>query len=183
METVEIVYWNCVCAMADEIGFKVEKLTADTYFSWKFNMHMYLMGKDLWEIVSGTETLAEDEADANVRSQFKKQEQKAMSAFCLSVSTPLQIYVRNVKTAKEAWDSLSGHFEEKTLSRKIFYRRKLYSLRMQKNTDMVNHVNSLKTISEHLESLGDVVAEKDLVMILISSLPDEYNIQLLPLSL
>ena len=104
METVEVVYWYLVCAMADEIGFKVEKLTADTYFSWKFNMHMYLMGKDLWEIVSGTEVLAQDEADANVRSQFKKREQKAMSAICLSVSTPLQIYVRNVKTAKEAWD-------------------------------------------------------------------------------
>ena len=46
---------------------------------------------------------------------------------------------------------------------------------MEKGTTMVAHVNNLKTISEHLEALDDEVAEKDLVMILISSLPEEYN--------
>ena len=46
---------------------------------------------------------------------------------------------------------------------------------MEKGTTMTAHVNSLKTIAEHLESLDDAVAEKNLVMILISSLPDSYN--------
>lgn len=40
---------------------------------------------------------------------------------------------------------------------------------------MVTHVNYIKTIAEHLEALDDEVVDKDLVMILISSLPDEYN--------
>ena len=46
---------------------------------------------------------------------------------------------------------------------------------MEKENSMIDHVNKLKTIAEHLEALDDIVAEKDLVMILISSLPDEYN--------
>ena len=48
-------------------------------------------------------------------------------------------------------------------------------MRLEKGTTMTTHVNQLKTISEHLEALDDVVQEKDLVMILISSLPDDYN--------
>ena len=40
---------------------------------------------------------------------------------------------------------------------------------------MLAHVNYIKTLSEHLEAVGDAVAEKDLVIILISSLPEEYN--------
>ena len=40
---------------------------------------------------------------------------------------------------------------------------------------MTEHINKLKTISEHLEALDDAVLEKDLVMILISSLPEDYN--------
>ena len=40
---------------------------------------------------------------------------------------------------------------------------------------MVEHVNKLKTIAEHLEALDDMVSEKDLVMILISSLPEDFN--------
>ena len=155
-------------------GFKVDKLTNDNYHHWKFNMRMFLMGKDLWEITDGTEVLP-DGAGEEKRRKFKKRENQAMSFICLGVSTPLQIYVRPTKSAKEAWESLSSHFEEKTLSRKIHYRRKLYALRMEKGTTMTAHVNSLKTIAEHLESLDDAVVEKDLVMILISSLPESYN--------
>ena len=40
----------------EETNFKIEKLTAEYYHSWKFNMKMYLIGNDLWEIVSGIET-------------------------------------------------------------------------------------------------------------------------------
>ena len=40
---------------------------------------------------------------------------------------------------------------------------------------MTNHVNEIKTISEHLEAIGDPIAEHDLLIILISSLPEEFN--------
>eukprot|EP00795_Rhopilema_esculentum_P012375 gene12375-3031_t len=40
---------------------------------------------------------------------------------------------------------------------------------------MINHVNYLKTLSEHLDAVGDPIKENDLVIILISSLPEEYN--------
>ena len=158
----------------EDISFKVEKLTGDNYHSWKFQMKMCLIGKDLWEIVTGTDQLAEGATDAEQR-KFRKKENFALASVCLSVATNLQIYVRSAKSAKEAWDNLEQHFEQKSLSRKIFYRRKLYSARMDKGTSMVAHVNYIKTLSEHLEAVGDAVAEKDLVIILISSLPEEYN--------
>ena len=40
---------------------------------------------------------------------------------------------------------------------------------------MTNYVNEIKTISEHLEAIGNQIAEHDLVIILISSLPKEFN--------
>ena len=46
---------------------------------------------------------------------------------------------------------------------------------MSKGTDMVTHINYVKTLSEHLQAVDDPVSDKDLVMILISSLPEEYN--------
>ena len=158
----------------EDISFKVEKLTGDNYHSWKFQMQMCLIGKDLWEIVTGTDQLAEGATDAEQR-RFRKRENLALALVCLSVATNLQIYVRSAKSEKEAWDNLEQHFEQKSLSRKIFYRRKLYSARMDKGTSMLAHVNYIKTLSEHLEAVGDAVAEKDLVIILISSLPEEYN--------
>ena len=95
------------------------KLNGDNYHSWKFNVKMLLIGKDLWEVVDGTEVLGEDAGDAE-KKLFKKRDNQALSIVCLSVQPNLQIYVRNCKSSKEAWDSLSNHFEEKTLSKKIF---------------------------------------------------------------
>ena len=104
-------------AVADEANFKVERLTADNYYSWKFNMKMYLIGKDLWDIVNGTEVVAHDADDADKR-KFKKRENMALATVCLSVSQSLQIYERSAKTSEEAWDTLEKHFQRNTLSRK-----------------------------------------------------------------
>ena len=43
----------------EESGFRVEKLSSENYHNWKFDMRMLLIGKDLWEIVSGGEVLAQ----------------------------------------------------------------------------------------------------------------------------
>ena len=122
----------------DTSSFKVEKLTTDNYYTWKFNMKIFLIGKDLWDIVNGNEQLDEN-ADADVRNKFRRRDNQALAIICLSISTDLQIYVRGAETGKVAWDTLANHFEEKTLSKKIFYRRKLYSTRMVKGTDIVTH--------------------------------------------
>ena len=108
-------------------------------------------------------------------NKFKKRENLALATVCLSISTNLQIYVRSAESATAAWENLSKHFEQKSLSRKILYRRKWYSARMEIGTSMINHINYIKTLSEHSEALEDPVQEKDVVIILISSLPDEYN--------
>ena len=121
-------------------GLKVEKLTGDNHHSWTFQMKMLLIAKDLWEIVTGAETLSGN-ATAEEQRKFKKRENLPWATICLSVSTNLQIYVRNAIKAIEAWDNLSKHFQQKTLSRKIFYRRKLHSARMNKGTNMMEHIN------------------------------------------
>ena len=101
----------------DDVGFKVEKLTGDNYHHWKFQMKMCLIGKDLWEIVTGAETLPAD-ASAEEQRKFRKRENLALATVCLSVATNLQIYVRSAESAKEAWENLEKHFEEKSLSRR-----------------------------------------------------------------
>eukprot|EP00794_Sanderia_malayensis_P002050 gene2050-biopygen1853 len=161
-------------ASEETTGLKVEKLDGENYHNWKFQMKLHLMAKNLWEIVTGDETLSED-ATAAEKIRFKRRENLALATVCLSVVTGLQIYVRSAATAKEAWESLQQHFEKKSLSQKIFYRRKLYAAQMDKGGSMLDHVNYIKTLSEHLEAVGDSIAEKDLVIILVSSLPESYN--------
>ena len=155
-------------------SFKIEKLTAENYYSWKFNIKMSLIVKDLWEIVQGTETLAED-ASAEEQRKFKNRENLAIASVCSSVTTSLQIYVRSAKSTKEAWDNLQKQLEAKSLSKKLCYHRKLYSEHLQKLTDMTEHINFFRTTADQLKAVEDPISEEDLVIMLISSLPDEIT--------
>ena len=155
-------------------GFKVKKLTGENYYAWKFQTKMALIGKDLWEIVTGDEVLNEDASQAD-RRKFQRRSNMALVTICLSVAANIQIYVRSAANATEAWENLEKHFEKKSLFQKIYYRRKLYSARLEKGVSMLEHVNYLQTLSDHLEAMGDPIAEKDPVIILISSLTKEFN--------
>ena len=53
--------------------FKIQKLSAENFHAWSFNMKMYLIGKDLWEIVTGTEVADEAWTETQKRN-FKKRE-------------------------------------------------------------------------------------------------------------
>ena len=105
--------------MANENSCDVPKLQgSEDYHAWKFSMRMFLLGRDLWEIVEGSETIEEYDTDAE-RRKFRRRENHALSKICLSISSSLHIYVRSCKTAKEAWDNLEKRFEDKSLTRKI----------------------------------------------------------------
>ena len=155
-------------------AFNFQKLGSDNYIEWQFSMQMYLTAKSLWEIVTGEETVAEG-ASEDDKLKFKKRHNLAFSALGLGVKKDLQIYVRNSKTAKEAWDALGNRFQKKGLVRRIELRQKLYGTRLNSGGDMVVHVNAIKSISEQLAAVDDPVDEKDLYMILIASWPKEYN--------
>ena len=156
-----------------EETFRIEKLTADNYANWKFQMQMLLIGKNLWEIVEGTETLP-TEANQQQRQDFRKRSNKALSLICLSVSTNLNFYVRSAKTGKEAWESLQNHFEEKTLARKVSLHTKLFAVKFDGSVTMAEHVNNIRTIADQLAALDKEIDESFLVMILLGSLPKDY---------
>lgn len=46
---------------------------------------------------------------------------------------------------------------------------------MEKRQNLTEYVSHIKTLSEHLKAIEDRIPEKDLVILLISSLPEEYN--------
>ena len=50
---------------------------------------MYLIGKDLWDIVNGTEEVAHDADDADKR-KLKKREKMALATVCLFVSQSIK---------------------------------------------------------------------------------------------
>ena len=134
----------------------------DNWNTWKFQMKMFLVGKDLFDIVDGTEVLGEN-ATAKEREAFRKRDNRALSIISLGVATDLTIYVRSAKSSAEAWKSLFDRFEEKSIAKICHYRKILYKMEYVKGQAMEAYVNHMKTVAEILENLDNPVSEIDLV--------------------
>ncbi|KAF0726653.1 hypothetical protein Ae201684_015153 [Aphanomyces euteiches] len=156
-------------------SYKVNKFNGDNFHLWKFKMVMVHEDKDLWDIVSGVEKW-EDQADDASQASFKKRQKKAFAIVCLSLEDAQLSMVRSCTTATQAWKRLEDHYEKKSLANKLYLRKKFFACAMAEGTDMMHHLNDLKTLSEQLEAVGAPVSEEDLVITLLCSLPESYDV-------
>ena len=156
-----------------EMEYKMKKFDGNDYHNWKFKMRMFLINKDYWEIVNGTDTIEKHTTDAAKRD-FGRRSQKALAAICLSLADNQLIHVRASTSAKDAWEKLQSHYERNSLSQKLFYRRRFFTETMRDEESMLDHINKMRTMSEKLEAIGAAVNEGDFIITLLGSLPESY---------
>ena len=59
----------------------------------------------------------------------------------LCLSNQIMCHVMDKTSPKEIWDKLEEQFMFKTLTRKLYLKQKLYGLKMQKGSDLAEHIN------------------------------------------
>jgi len=147
--------------------FQVEKLTNTNFTCWKFRLQMVLKARKLWKYVDGSV----------VGGDAKSQEldQDAFSQIALTVSDGVVGHIRNAKSAREAWLKICSVFEQKGLSSQIFLRRKLINVKLDESQSMQTHINKIRELANQLEAIGDPVRDRELAIIILSSLPEKFN--------
>jgi hypothetical protein len=73
------------------------------------------------------------------------------------------------------WTKLESLYMMKSLTNKIFLKRKLYSLCMKKGTKIVDHLNTFNTLLVQLISMGVKFNSEDKAIILFCSLPASWD--------
>ncbi|KAH9192609.1 hypothetical protein AeNC1_005421 [Aphanomyces euteiches] len=160
---------------ANDSTMKINKFDGDNFHLWKFKMMMVLGEKDLWDIVSGLENW-EIQGDAAAQARYTKRQKKAFAVVRLSLENSQLSMVRSCKTAAEARKRLEDHYEKKSLANKLYLRKNFFSCEMVEGSDMLKHINEMKTLSEQLEAVGAPVGEEDLVITLLCNLPESYEV-------
>lgn len=160
--------------MASEDKWTIDKLNGSNWTTWKFQMKHLLLGRELWSVVDGSETLA-DGAGAEAQSSFDKKCQKALSTLVLSISSSQLYLITSFDKPKDAWSALCSHFERNTLANKLFLKKRFFRMEMKEGTSVEKHLKSMKELSDQLATLGSVITEEDQVVTLLGSLPDSFS--------
>lgn len=147
-------------------------LTAANFTTWKYRLQLILRDRQLWKYVDGSTPTP---VEAGQRAEWEEKDQLALSQIALTVSDSVVGHVRNARTSAEAWTKLCSVFEQRGLAAQVFLRRKLVNIKLNGGGSMLDHINTVRELSEQLNAIGAPVGDGELAITLLGSLPDTYD--------
>jgi len=146
-----------------------EKLEgADNLRVWRYRVKLILEENDLEGFIE--EEVIEPEGD-EAKAKYKKNMVKEKRIIVDSIKDNLIPHVSSMKTPKQMFDALSRLFEGKNINRKMTLRTQLKNVKMQNSNCIQSYFTRVYHIKEHLEAVGDLVEEEELVMTTLNGLP------------
>ena len=154
-------------------NFKFVPLDESNYDSWSIQMKSVLVHNGVWRIVNGV--VKRPVAEGETREKWISEDEKANATICLGVHPSQLGYLRDCKTSAEAWKKLEEVHRPMGPQQKVSLYKRLVNLTMSGAGGMVSHINEFGEISSKLAESGITVQEELLVIILLSSLPKDYE--------
>jgi len=172
----------------------ITKLNGLNYASWRQQMKMVLMKKEMWTVTTqGINKAAEEiqiemkevKTDEEKKAQQEKAAAKAsklsMKAFAeigLSLDENVQNRVVGLKEdAKELWSHLNKLYAENTGVNQLQVKQQMMRLKKQAEDDMSTHVGKLQQLANQLKQMDAKAEESEvnLIMYLLNSLGTEWE--------
>ena len=115
------------------------------------------------------------EGSSSLGGDIRSINNKAHSTIILHLSDEVLREVSKEKTAYSLWEKLEELFLKKSLAKRLYMKRKLYTFSMKDGTTLKDHVDEFNKLILDLENVNIVLEDEDRTLILLSSLPNSYE--------
>ncbi|KAF7810521.1 Retrovirus-related Pol polyprotein from transposon TNT 1-94 [Senna tora] len=178
LEGIEELYngnFGTVKRMAD-MGSSVngmEKLNSNNYNTWSTRMRFYLLSQDLWSLVGGEETQPPTEGED--LKKWKVRAGKAMYVLSVTVEDDILQHIKEAKTPKEAWDTLTGLYARTNDAKLQHLENELLSI-SQQNMTIGEYFTKVKSICQEISKLDpqNPITETRMRRIIVHRLRPEF---------
>lgn len=157
------------------VNIPISPLVGTNYPTWKVQCKMALMKDGLWGVVSGTEVRPPDTEAAKLE-KFSKLSDRALAIIVLAIDPSLLYVIGEPSNPVDVWKKLEDQFQRKTWANKLHLRKQLYSLRLENDGSMQEHIRAMTETFNALSVIGDAITEEDRVVHLLASLPESYAV-------
>ncbi|KAH9648425.1 retrovirus-related pol polyprotein from transposon TNT 1-94-like protein [Citrus sinensis] len=136
--------------------FDLEKFNGENdFYLWSLKMRAIL-------IQQGLDSALDDDEESK-----SKRENEGGSSMLREVAKE--------RTASGLWAKLEELFLKKSLAKRLYMKRKLYTFSMKEGTTMKDHLDEFNKLILDLENVNVMLEDEDRALILLSSLPDSYE--------
>ncbi|KAJ0086209.1 hypothetical protein Patl1_07938 [Pistacia atlantica] len=149
----------------------VPKVLSDkNYENWKVWLKSYLLGQGLWDIVDGSEAKP---IGAGLNA-WRKNNGKALHAIQMSCGSDMLTHIREIESAKDAWDRLATVHAHASGARKGFLEAELRACK-QGTCTISEYARKVKDICDQLEAIGVRKDNDTRVAIIVENLRPEFD--------
>jgi hypothetical protein len=152
----------------------VQKLSDVNYTDWRIKMEALLEEKELWDIVSGNETMPTTGPNSKATKAFLRKQRLARAKIILHVEDSQLPHTR-YNDPKEIWDSLARVHRSRGFGTLLSMRRRFFSMTKQDSQPMQAWIASMRHAAFELEAADFVVRDINLIIALTQGLPESYS--------
>ncbi|KAH9717011.1 hypothetical protein KPL71_021670 [Citrus sinensis] len=116
-----------------------------------------------------------EEGSSSSGRDMKTINKKAHSTIILHLSDEVLREMAKEKFASGLWVKLEDLFLKKSLAKRLYMKKKLYTFSMKDGTALKDHLDELNKLILDLENVNIILEYEDRALILLSSLPNSYE--------
>ena len=106
---------------------------------------------------------------------WEELQQRAMRTVRLCLIDEIIYQVMDIKSSREVWQKLESQYMSKSLTNKLYFKQRLYGLKMQEGLNLAQHINIFNQIITDLIRVDVKIEDEDKTIILLCSLPPSYE--------
>jgi hypothetical protein len=145
---------------------------ASNFSPWKSKLLVTLEEEDLLDAT--TKTLPETTTDLEKKVR-KEDDVRARKIIIYSVRDHLLPQIANLKTTYDMYKTLKEMFESDNTLRALTLKSQLQSTKMTKDDTVALFFMKLSEIKEQLETIGEIMSDRELVLTTLQNLPKSWE--------
>jgi hypothetical protein len=169
-----------------KFGFK---LSPTNYGYWKAMIQPFLITNNLYGYIDGTipcpePVIQRNSSDKDAAPQMQPNpsypnwivnDAHVRMLLTSTISESAFSHVQSCTTSRDLWQALERAYAPNTSSREYTLKTQLLKIEMKSDETASAYLTRAQEYADALANIGEAMKEKDLVMLVISGLRDEYN--------
>ncbi|MCP4118071.1 MAG: hypothetical protein GY737_22250 [Desulfobacteraceae bacterium] len=161
--------------MASELSrLQIDKLTSDSWATWKYQIQLYLRANGLWRIVAGEEQRPAEDGQAAAAWDVK--DDRARAVLGLSVDKSLLYLITSKETAADTYRALKDHFEKTNATNVYYLLAQLNKLELKEGGNVEKHLKTHAELCDKLLAVELDLPEQVKIAALFGSLPQSFHV-------
>lgn len=149
--------------------YGISPFKGEDFPDWSFRMKLVLEEQSLWNIVS---VVPEQVLPAN----FLTNDLKARRIMVECIDNSILEYVKDKVSAYGMWQGLKSIYDSISYTKRVIAFKKLIRLQYNLTDNLQIFFRSFDIIVREYKSAGGTLADTELIVIMLSCLPDDFSI-------